>query len=358
MPLRLEVEHDTRYAYAAPVSLAHHLAHLRPLADAHQRLEHHALRIEPEPAQSRHSLDAWGNAQCHFSFVQPHAQLIVRSESRVQVLPRFAGLRPGLSPAWDAVAERLRYVARAPYVPAVEFALPSPYVPRLPALHALGSPLFAPGRPLAEAAMDLMHRVHQSFRYESRSTDIDTPLAQVLQGRRGVCQDFAHVLIGVLRSHGLAARYVSGYLLTRAPAGDANGGMAMVGADASHAWVQLWCPATPGVPRAGASAGLGDDDTWLDLDPTNDCIPASGHVRVAVGRDFGDVTPLRGVIRGGGRHGLTVAVTTRVLGPATAPAQAQVQTQGPGQIQSQSQSQSQSQAPQLLTPGPMENTGS
>ena len=157
---------------------------------------------------------------------------------------------------------------------------------------------------MAEVALELMRRVHADFAYRSRSTEIDTPLQQVLEQRAGVCQDFAHLLAGALRMAGLAARYVSGYLLTQ-PAG---GGPALVGADASHAWVQLWCPDTPGVP----------DDGWLDLDPTNDCVPALDHVRVAVGRDFGDVVPLRGVIRGGGRHTLQVGVTTRRLGAVPA----------------------------------------
>jgi transglutaminase-like putative cysteine protease len=160
-----------------------------------------------------------------------------------------------------------------------------------------------------------MQCIHADFRYESHSTDIDTPLDTVLRERRGVCQDFAHLMAGVLRMRGLPARYVSGYLLTRAPDGDAGAGREMQGADASHAWVQVWCPGTAGVPASGAGAG------WLDLDPTNNVVPGSGHVRVAVGRDFGDVTPLRGVIRGGGHHRLTVGVTTRAFPPPAMPAE-------------------------------------
>jgi transglutaminase-like putative cysteine protease len=224
----------------------------------------------------------------------------------------------------------VRYVARAPFVAAAEFALPSPYVPRLPALRELGAGLFTPGRPVAEAAIELMHRLHAEFHYESRSTDVDTPLQQVLLQKRGVCQDFAHLLAGVLRAYGLPARYVSGYLLTHAPQFDGSEGAPLLGADASHAWVQLWCPGTPGVPAAN-EAHAASDDAWLDLDPTNDCVPGSGHVRVAVGRDFGDVTPLRGVIRGGGHHTLAVAVTTRRIDTTT-------------------------RARELLTPRPMENT--
>jgi transglutaminase-like putative cysteine protease len=153
--------------------------------------------------------------------------------------------------------------------------------------------------------LELMQRLHEDIAYKSQSTQIDTPLAQAFAQRRGVCQDFAHLMAGAMRMWGLPVRYVSGYLLTNAPEDDA----VMLGADASHAWVQVWCPGTPGVP----------EDGWLDLDPTNNLVPGSGHVRVAVGRDFGDVTPLRGVIRGGGgHHVLTVGVSTRRVGPVVA----------------------------------------
>jgi transglutaminase-like putative cysteine protease len=302
----LEIVHETRYDYAAPVSLAHHLAHLQPLDDADQQLLSFDLEIEPTPAHGRDSRDALGNAQRHFSLVTPHDRLRVRASSRVRVQPRFAGLQPAASPPWDAVAGSLRYVAGAPLQPQVEFAMPSPYVPRLEGLRDYAAPSLIPGRPVAEAALELMHRIHADFAYDSDSTEVDTPLARVLEHRRGVCQDFAHLMAGALRMWGLPARYVSGYLLTHAP----EGGAAMLGADASHAWVQVWCPGTPGLPVAGGGAG------WLDLDPTNDLVPGSGHVRLAIGRDYGDVTPLRGVIRGGGGgHTLGVAVGTRVLQP-------------------------------------------
>ena len=304
--LELEVIHETRYGYASPVSLAHHQAHLQPLDDAHQQLLAFDLNIEPVPGQQGDGEDGMGNSQRYFSLAQPHEHLHVRATSRVRVRPRFDALQAAASPAWDTLAQGLRYVGSAPLQPAVEYAMPSPYVPRLRELRDYAAPLFPPGRPVAEGALALMHRLHADFRYESRSTDIDTPLARAFAQRRGVCQDFAHLMAGALRMLGVPARYVSGYLLTSAP-GDET---AMVGADASHAWVQVWCPGTPGVPAEGPGAG------WLDLDPTNDLVPGSGHVRVAVGRDFGDVTPLRGVIRGGGRHTLSVAVTTRVRNPA------------------------------------------
>ena len=299
----LEIVHETRYSYGAPVALAHHLAHLRPLDDAHQRLLAHDIVTEP-PVESRHAgTDAFGNACLWLSSAQLHDRLLVRSTSRVALRPRFAGLQPAAAPAWDELAAGLRYVAGGRYDPAVAFVQPSPFVPRLAELLDYARPSFAPGRPVVEAAIDLMHRLHADFTYRSASTEIDTPLATAFAQRAGVCQDFAHLLAGALRMVGVPARYVSGYLLTQPP----DGGAALVGADASHAWVQVYSPGTPGVPS-----------DWLDLDPTNDCVPGCGHVRVAVGRDFGDVTPLRGVIRGGGLHTLSVAVSTRVIDPGPA----------------------------------------
>ncbi len=296
--VELEVSHETHYDYSAPVSLAHHLAHLQPLEDADQSLSSLAWIIDPAPSQQQDSRDAFGNMQRHFTLLQAHDELTVSVTSRVRLQPRFAYLQPAASPTCAEIAARLRYVALKPCEPVLEFAQASPYVPRLPALRELGIGLLGAQRPLAEAAVALMQRIHASFTYESQSTEIDTPLAQVLLQRRGVCQDFAHLMAGVMRLHGLPVRYVSGYLLTHAP----EGGAAMQGADASHAWVQVWCPGTPGV----------GPDGWLDLDPTNNVVPGTGHIRVAVGRDFGDVTPLRGVIRGGGgHHTLSVGVSTR-----------------------------------------------
>jgi len=300
MSVELEVTHDTRYDYAAPVSQAHHLAHLRPRVDGHQALVDFDLVVMPAPDARHEHADTFGNACLHFGLTQPHRVLTVRAHSRVRVVARFDGLDAARSPAWETVRDRLRYVARAPFDPAVEFVQPSPQVPRLEALRAYGAASFQAGRPLAEGAVGLMRRIHADFGYRSQATQVDTPLAHAFEQRAGVCQHFAHLMIGALRMLGLPARYVSGYLLTQSGAD----GHALVGADASHAWVQVYAPGTPGVPADG----------WLDLDPTNDAVPATDHVRVAVGRDYGDVAPLRGVIRGGGHHALSVGVRTRRVG--------------------------------------------
>lgn len=298
----LQIRHETRYDYPSPVTSALHLAYLRPLVDEAQSLLAHALHVDPAPDEQLDERDPYGNLRQRLALLAGHRSLTVRAESRVRLRPRFAALQPAASPAWETVRDRLHYVAGAAHVAAGEFAQPSPYVPRLDALRELAQPSFGPGRPLAEAAIDAMQRLHRDFEYLEGSTGIDTPLTQVLVQRQGVCQDFAHLLIGMLRRIGLPARYVSGYMLTRAP----DSGQALVGADATHAWVQVWAPDTAGVPADG----------WLDLDPTNDCVPGTGHVRLAVGRDYGDVTPLRGVIRGGAGHRLTVAVQTQLLGDA------------------------------------------
>jgi transglutaminase-like putative cysteine protease len=294
----LEVEHETRYGYAAPVTQAQHLAYLKPLHDQRQQLLQHELRIDPVPPQLLHDTDGYGNARTLFSLNQPHRELRVLARSRVALSPRDGHIDTARSPRWEDVRERLRYDAGARYDPAVEFAQPSPFVPRLQALRDYGLASFGPGQPVALGALDLMRRIHADFEFKTASTDVDTPLAEVFAQRAGVCQDFAHLMIAALRMAGLAARYVSGYLLTIPPPGQE----ALLGADASHAWVQVYCPGTPGLPGG-----------WLELDPTNDLVPETSHVRLALGRDYGDVTPLRGVIRGGGRHTLDVRVNTRRL---------------------------------------------
>ena len=294
----LEVEHVTHYRYAAPVDLAHHLAYLRPRDDASQQVRAFALDIEPAPLHQRSDPDRLGNPRNCFTVTLPHRELRVRASSRVQV-SADVGFDPHASLPWEQVVERLRYVAGAAYEPASEFVFASPFVPALGASRELALPSFLPGMPVALAAIDLMARIHAGFSYQSASTDIDTPLAEVMSTRRGVCQDFAHAMIGALRSMGLAARYISGYLLTMAPESGAQVAP-MLGADASHAWVSVWCPMADGSPAR-----------WLKLDPTNNVLPSTGHVRLAIGRDYSEVTPLRGVIRGGAEHSLEVRVRTR-----------------------------------------------
>ena len=300
-PCWLEVEHLTHYRYAAPVDLSYHLGYLRPLEDSTQSVLQFEMHVEPPPAHQRTERDRLFNHRSCFTLTQTHRELRVLTRSRVQV-QAAPTLDPAASLPWETVRQRLRYVAGAAYEPAAEFVFASPYVPLLPALRELALPCFAAGRPVALAAIDLMARIHADFAYRSASTGVETPLAEVLHTREGVCQDFAHLMIGALRSMGLAARYVSGYLLT-SPLDVGAASAPMLGADASHAWVGVWCPMTNGQPAR-----------WLKLDPTNNVLPTTTHVRLAAGRDYGDVTPLRGVIRGGGEHQLAVRVSTRRVG--------------------------------------------
>ena len=296
----LEVLHVTVYRYAAPVELAHHLAHLRPRDGGLQAVEAFDMQVLPEPTHRASSTDWLGNHRACFTVNLPHQELEVRSKSRVRVAQPHP-LDADVSAPWEEVREQLRYAAGCAWAPANEFVHASPFVPLLPALRDWAAPAFTPGRPVARVGLELMARMHADFRYCSASTEVDTPLAEAVARREGVCQDFAHLLIGAWRSMGLAARYVSGYLLTMPPDGGASGAP-WLGADASHAWAEVWCPMADGSPAR-----------WLELDPTNNVVPATGHVRLAIGRDYGDVTPLRGVIRGGGEHQLEVRVRTQRL---------------------------------------------
>ena len=292
--MQLHVLHETRYDYAPTVQTARHLAHLRPADTATQRVLAHRLTITPEPVHRSDSVDAFGNTRSFFSLPFAHDGLCVVAESTVATT---APVAPTHSAAWDSVAERLRYHRDTRYDPAAEFSFGSPYVPRDEAFAAYARPSFTAGRPLLEAARELMARIHRDFDYETTATDAGTPALVALALRKGVCQDLAHVMLGALRSLGLAARYVSGYLLTEPP----PGGKRLVGSDASHAWVAVYVPAEDG---AGA---------WVGLDPTNDRAAGGDYVTLATGRDYSDVAPLRGVIRGGAEHTLHVAVTVTPL---------------------------------------------
>jgi transglutaminase-like putative cysteine protease len=286
----LHVLHETAYDYVPMVRTAQHMARLKPADRDGQRLLSHRLLIEPEPLQQSESLDVFGNTRSFFSLQFSHESLRVVAESLVATAPHPV---PADSLPWEQVAERMRYHRTASYDPAAEFAFASPYVPRDEAFVAYARASFAPGRPLLEAARDLMQRIHADFEYETTATDVNTPALEALQLRKGVCQDLAHVMLGCLRSLGLPARYVSGYLLTEPPPGQPR----LVGSDASHAWAGLYVPAQDG------------PGGWVDFDPTNDRTAGEDYVTLAIGRDYSDVSPMRGVLQGGANHRLRVAVT-------------------------------------------------
>lgn len=288
----LRVIHETVYEYAPPVRTAQHVAHLRPLHAANQQVLEHRVAIVPDPAERHDSLDAFGNSRLFFGVPAAHPQLRVIANSVVSTRPVA---QPRSSVPWEAVRERFRYRRGGSYDAAAEFLFASPYVPRHDDLAAYARPSFTPGRPLLEAARDLSSRIHREFEYVSEATDASTPALEALALRKGVCQDFAHVLLGCLRSLGLPARYVSGYLLTEPPPGQTR----LLGSDASHAWGSVYLP-----PAADEGEGV-----WADLDPTNDRAPGEDYVTLAIGRDYSDVSPIRGVLHGGANHTLRVAVT-------------------------------------------------
>ena len=294
--MRLHVQHDTVYDYRPVVETAQHTAHLRPRGTALQEVLDFALHIDPSPEALDQGLDAFGNPQAWWSLSQPHAQLRVSAHS--QVLTR-APLALSSTQAWEPVREHFRYRSGHRGDANIGMVFASHHAPIHDSFASYARSCFAPGRPLHEAAVALMQKIHTELSYESQSTDVHTPALEALQARRGVCQDFAHILIACLRSLGLAARYVSGYLLTQPPEGQAR----LIGADASHAWASVYLPELAESPCGG----------WLDLDPTNNRAgfgaPGEDYVVVAWGRDFADVSPLRGVLQGGQSHTLRVAVS-------------------------------------------------
>ncbi len=293
----LHVTHETRYDYAPVVKTAQHMVRLKPADNALQRLLSHQLKISPAPAQQSEAIDVYGNTRAFFGLQTRHEKLQVVAQSLVET---SAPAVPVSDMSWEEARERLRYHRAAAYDPAAEFAFASPHVPRHAEFLTYARPSFTPGRPLLEATGELMKRIHADFEYETEATDVSTPVLEALQMRKGVCQDFAHIMLACLRSLALPARYVSGYLLTEPPPGKPR----LVGSDASHAWVSVYVP------------GDGGPGAWADLDPTNNRAPGEDYVTLATGRDYSDVSPVRGVIHGGANHTLHVAVTVRPVDPA------------------------------------------
>jgi transglutaminase-like putative cysteine protease len=288
-PTLYQVEHVTRYAYGSPVGTSQHLACLRPRELPCQRVLAHSLTVDPEPAGIEDQLDSFGNTVHRFQLLRQHVELRVTSRAQVEVGSRAEALDIEASPAWEEVRGGLRHACGPLALDVATFAYASPYVIKASELAQFARASFSGGQPFLAAAIHLMHRIHREFTFDSSATTVATPVTRVLVDRRGVCQDFAHFQIACLRSLGLAARYVSGYLLTDPPPGQPR----LTGADASHAWVSVHCP------RNG----------WVDLDPTNGLIVGRRHITIGWGRDYGDVSPLRGVLLGGEGHKLFVGVS-------------------------------------------------
>lgn len=291
--MRYEIVHRTSYKYKESISVGHHLARLAPRTLSRQSLQWHSLDIEPVPSSMAGHTDYFGNSVLFFALHGAHKELVVTAQSFVHVdppnLPDAA-----LTPAWETLRDGVRANVLTPDAEAGEFSFPSPFIRPDEVFSQYAAESFVPERPILDAAIELNTRLFRDFRFDPKATDVATPILEAFRLRRGVCQDFAHIYIACLRSLGLPVRYVSGYLETLPPPGKPK----LVGADASHAWVSVWC---------GAEHG------WIDLDPTNNCLPSSRHITVAVGRDFGDVSPLRGVVYGSGDQELKVQVDVKPM---------------------------------------------
>lgn len=295
MSAHYQILHDTCYHYDSPVSLAQQLAHLWPRECAWQRCTEQKLLISPEPTARRDELDVFGNPLTRLAFERPHDELQVNARLTVEVLARPV-LDFKQSPAWEQTRDALTYNSlplSAEILEACRYRFQSPYVHLKRSFVEFSQSCFPAGQPLMLGVQALMQKIFSEFTFDAEATQVATPLVEVLERRRGVCQDFAHLMLACVRSRGLAARYVSGYLLTQPPPGQPR----LIGADASHAWVSVFCPV------------LG----WVDFDPTNNVQPALEHITLAWGRDFSDVSPLRGVILGGGNHDPEVRVTVMPL---------------------------------------------
>jgi transglutaminase-like putative cysteine protease len=281
-PVTFDVVHTTRYKYSDAVSVSHHVARVMPRVFAGQECLRHELQIDPPPAVMRPHQDYFGNAVSFFIVEHAHSELTVRATSTVRVHPRS---RPpsANTPPWEEACD-----FDALPLDAIECLFDSASIAVSDTVAGYAHPSFPSGRPLLEAVADLIGRIHADFTFDPEATTVATPLRDVLSLRRGVCQDFARLGIACLRSRGLAARYISGYLETVPPEGKPR----LAGVDASHAWLAVYCP------------GLG----WIDVDPTNNMFPSTSHVTLAWGRDYADVSPVRGVILGGGQHSLRVSV--------------------------------------------------
>lgn len=290
--MRYRIFHKTEYNYSESASLSQNELFLEPRATPFQSVLECNVRIDPEPQYLHHRIDTFGNQIIVFMVQHTHDSLSMEATSVVETQPPITP-PPAQTQPWEEVALQLKNHPNSQVLDAYQFVFPSPIITLPPEALEFVQPSFTPGRPILEAALDLTHRIFTEFAYDKNATGVDTTIEEAFAKRKGVCQDFAHCAISSLRSIGLAARYVSGYLETLPPPGKEK----LVGADASHAWLSIF------IPEFG----------WVDLDPTNDCIPQERHITLAWGRDYGDVTPVKGVVMGGGQHELSVAVDISVF---------------------------------------------
>lgn len=290
---RYHVMHETEYTYQTPVTLSQQFLHLSPLDFCYQQAHSQLISILPPEEDSVNGKDYFGNGTRHVCITVPHRDLVVFAEFSVALARRHDVNAISNSLPWELVRDTILQSKNREAQEACGFLQTSPHISCSAQLRDYAYLSYTPGRPHLSAAMDLTQRIFDDFEFDAKATDISTPLDDVFTGRRGVCQDFAHLMIGCIRSLGLPARYVSGYILTHPPEGQPR----MIGADASHAWVSVYCPT------------LG----WIDFDPTNHCLVQHEHITLGIGRDFSDITPMRGIVLGGGEQELRVKVTVTPL---------------------------------------------
>lgn len=294
--MKYQVSHTTKYSYTEPVPVCHNQVHLAPRTLATQTCTDFHLLVNPPPSQRGQRLDYFGNQVDYFCVDEVHRRLAVTATCGLEVHPR--GLPEATSaPAWEGVAAGLVSDRRAETLSVLQFAFASRLIPKSDVFASFARESFGPKRSILEATQELTARIHAEFTYDPKATTISTPVRQVFDQRLGVCQDFAHFQIACLRSIGLAARYVSGYLRTIPPPGEPR----LIGADASHAWISVFC------------GPLG----WIDFDPTNNAVTSSDHLTIGWGRDYGDVCPIEGVYVGGGQHDMSVLVDVMPLDEET-----------------------------------------
>jgi transglutaminase-like putative cysteine protease len=290
---RFHVIHETRYEYAATVVLSQKLMHLTPRSFQFQLCESHSILLNPADSERTLGIDYFGNHTNYCVVSEPHQNLLVRAESTLTLQPRPGQELIANSVPWEQARDAMHLPENPARLEIIKYLYTSTHITYSEELAAYAKKSFTPGRSVLESAFDLTRRIYSEFSFDPEATEISTPLSELLRIKRGVCQDFAHLMIGCLRAIGLSCRYVSGYILTR----PAPGKPRLIGADASHAWVSVYCP----------SIG------WVDFDPTNCCMVNMEHVTLGWGRDFYDVSIIRGVMLGGGAQTLTVNVTMTEL---------------------------------------------
>ena len=287
-----QVTHRTGYRYSIPVSLSHHVLHLTPRSCMHQICHSTNLKISPMPTAHGAGRDYFGNPVDFITLQHQHKELVLHARSVIEVLPRVIPSASATTP-WDAVYDNLSRDTSEEGLEAIQYAFESPQTRATDEIRVYARKSFPAGRPILEGALDLTRRINREFTLDTTATTVSTPVEDVLRSRRGVCQDFAHLQIACLRALRLPARYVSGYILTHPPEGRDK----LIGADASHAWLAVWCP----------------EDGWIDLDPTNDVAVSIEHITLAWGREYSDISPVSGAIFGGGAHSIQVGVDVNPL---------------------------------------------